>query len=263
MGSVIARINARACILSWLIGVCAPLQAVDLHQYVSRSINLARYDVPGWKGPRPAIGEFYPLGFSADGWFAYVHNREGDRIEDQSESCEHPPCDDGVSITNITCNGECVSDTPQSADDKCWCPIDTRVRDLARFGIQPLKNVEHGSFPLRIDSEVYSIRMITKENLIPSEAMRFDPTTHKSIPEPGFPGIQIFLESLSKGKKLLRVFDPNHEGIAPGTLRPVAWLRELQNPQYVIVMAYISNGKPSSVIFVPIGTDLKSGFGAN
>lgn len=246
----------------FLSGVYTGVFASGLEFYTAHSINLGKFDLTHWKGPKPSVPGFYPVGFSKDGWFAYVNNPSGDEITDEGASCATPPCHDGVSLINLDCSHEgCVSDAPAFRGDKCWCPIGFRVNDLTQFGIEPVGRIVHGVFPFAIDGDEYSIKIIFKEKLILSEAsLRIDPKTKQILPESMEAGTQVLFVSKKRGSKLIRTIANEHEGIQKGNIQPVAWIKDPFHQRVVIVVGYVDSGIPASVTFIPIGADLTSGF---
>lgn len=181
---------------------------------------------------------FYPLGFSKEGWFAYTGHSDGDE----------PPA--LFSLTNIRCEGgqECVSDTPSSKEDLCYCPTVRGMKDLSRFGIRPLPPLKHGSFPAKISDREYEIQLVEQKELIPSEA----------LPASFHPGVEVILVSKGQGKKTIDAFDYNHSGALAGSLRVAGWMATPDRDRILVIMGYkIAEAQQS---LYPISVDLKSGF---
>lgn len=237
--------------------------ADDLSLYVSRSFNLGHYDASGWKGAPLASEGFYPLGFSKDGWFAYVTHPSGDQVNEENEACPLPPCHDGVSLMNIRCDDQaCLSDSPGFDGDTCWCPTGAREPALAKFGIEALNNETGGTFPSSIHGETFSVSIVHDDKLISSEALKMDSHTHKLLPpEKGSPGTEVFLVSKKRGRKLIRTFDDQHEGVEPGSVQAVAWLSAPIPRRIVVVVGYVTaESTAPAVQYLPIGVNLASGF---
>ena len=113
--------------------------AEELSHWLGQSINMGRMDLSQWKWPTPSkIEKFYPLGFSADGWFVFSPGPGKDLIEYACASCPKPPCD-RISLVNLNCDPRCHTDTPADGNDKCYCPLNVVARGLKKFGVAPLK----------------------------------------------------------------------------------------------------------------------------
>ncbi len=234
-------------------------RADEMAHWLNRSFNMGRVDLSRWKWPKPLkIEKFYPLGFSADGWFAFSPGPGDDVIEFATGSCPKPPCD-RVSLLNMTCGGECYSDTPADDDDTCYCPMDVAAPGLKKFGVKPLKNPSSGVFPARIQGDTFHIDMVFKERAIFSAAM---------IPgkkqEPMFPATYLFLVSKKLGRQPIGHVDYNHSGIFPGTVRPAGWIRSPHEDRIVVVVAVgrdeTGDGYPTAIGFQPFFAHLKTGF---
>ena len=223
--------------------------------WTSRSTNLAKYDQSRWRGAAPLLtGQFYLLGFSKDGWFAYTGNKNGNGASYEKTG--------RVSLLNIQCvgGGECVTDTPVSKGDKCYCP-ETTARHLGRFHITRLRNPVSGLFPARIDDDDYDVEMVFKEKLIYSEAAPLP--GGPSGPE--FPGTEIYLVSKTRGRQLIQVVDHNHSGLAPGSIQISGWIKSPFEPSIVVVFGGVLNSGADSqgrmpVQFFPAAASLKTGF---
>ncbi|MGH9830837.1 MAG: hypothetical protein ACREDR_47125 [Blastocatellia bacterium] len=223
--------------------------------WTNRSTNLAKYDQSRWHGAAPLLtGQFYLLGFSKDGWLAYTDNKDGNGAPYEKSG--------RVSLLNIQClgGGECVTDTPTSKGDKCYCP-ETTANHLWRFHITRLRNPVSGSFPARIDDYDYGVEMVFKEKLIYSEAAPLP--GGPSGPE--FPGTEIYLVSKSRGKQLIQVVDHNHSGIVPGSIQIAGWVQDPFEQSIVVVFGGVLNSGADSqgrmpVQFFPAAASLKTGF---
>jgi hypothetical protein len=225
------------------------LSAKDLKPYVAASSNMGTYDFSQWKSEKPEVEGFYPLGISRDGWFAYLNSPTGDTIESTSDSCPKPPCHDGITLINLECSDwSCVRDTPASKEDKCWCPIDSRSKDLSKFQIQPFKQLSRGTFPATIDGKEVSIEIVFKKDLIPSESPR----------GPKSPGTEVYLLSKGKPKQHIRTFSYDHEMVLEGSVQAVGWIKDPHHSRIAVILGYIAQGdggKPE-VYFVPAGAEL-------
>ncbi len=101
-----------------------------------------------------------------------------------------------------------------------------------------------------------------QDHLIPSEGNGIDPKM-KNGPL-GSPGIQIFLVSKNRGRKLIRTLARDHEDVLQRSGRAVGWLLDPRGGRLVVIISYAQTtldrtGRHHSV-YIPIGSDLNSGF---
>ena len=229
-----------------------------IRYWTDKSVNLARYDKSRWQGTAPLlIDQFFLVGFSRAGWFAYTHDRNGNDPLD--------PKTGEVSLLNIRCAGagECASDTPSSNGDICYCP-ESPARRLGRFHIRRLENPRYGTFPARILDDDYDVETVFKEKVFFSEAARLpgDP------PGPEFPGTEIYLVSKTRGRQLIQTVDHNHSGIIPESIQIAGWIQSPYEQGIVVVFGGVVNdgGDVSGrypVRFFPAAANLKTGFNRN
>jgi hypothetical protein len=234
-------------VIALLLVVSSAVAQQKLGVGAFRSFNML--DTSLWKSAK-RTGGFYPLGFSADGWFAYTQHTGGDTIESTGPSCPHPPCRDGVTVVSLVCSDPCHGDSPSKKGDMCWCPIDARVSDLARFKIKPLAHAQHGRFPATIDGDDLSVEVEYKEKLIASEFAAVDPQTKRVLPQkPAFPGTAVFLVSQRSGRKQIKVLDHNHNPIVDRSVKVVGWIKSPSADRIAVVLGYLlrGHGEPPSI----------------
>lgn len=235
------------------------LGARDMDKFISRSnYNGCVYNLSAWHCKPAHLPNFIPLGFSEDGWLAWVSDPNGDVVTDKCMYCPDPPCA-GISLMNILCDPECVNDTPRHKGDRCYCPIGSTDRELKKFKINPMKGLESGCFPLKQSDDEFNVEFVYKKKLIYPEMII---PGEKYGPE--FPGTQVFLTSKKKGRKLIYIVNHNHGGFAPHTTQALGWLKTPFPGIIVVLLAggtdVNEDGNPTVVGQIPIGVDLSEGF---
>jgi hypothetical protein len=235
------------------------LGANDIEKFIATShYRGCDYNYSGWHCKPAHLPQFIPLGFSADGWLAWVSDPNGDVVTNKCTYCPDPPCA-GVSLTNIYCYPECVSDTPSHKGDRCYCPLGSTDRELRKFNISPMKGLESGCFPLKLGDDEFNVEFVYKKKLIYPEMIM---PGEKSGPK--FPGTQVFFTSRNKGRKLMYIVNHNHGGFAPHTIQALGWLKTPFPGRIVVLLAVGTDvnedGNPTVVGQIPVGVDLSEGF---
>jgi len=188
---------------------------------------------------------FVPLGFSKDGWFAFVSRASG---------AEGPP--EGAELVNLRCEStDCLTDAPSSAQDVCYCLFGAGAAELRKHKIAPFAQPpKQGVFPAAFGGDVLDIELVLIERGIPSEAH-----TPGKTQENEFPRTDVVLTSRLRGKKVIGSIDHNHADLAFGSAYPLGWLQSPHERRVVILVGGVQPS-PCALTIRPFWTSLDSGF---
>jgi hypothetical protein len=236
----------------------------EIDKWTNKTFDMKRYSLKRVYAPdETRIKEFFPIGFSKDGWFAYIDTLDtAEGVEPyDSNSQRLKPSDYKIDMINIECSHDCVSDAPSFKGDKCYCKYGVSAEILEKYKVQPLSNPVHGSFPAKLLGDVYDLELVYKERAIISERL-----SRAREVGPEYPETEIYLVSKKSGRKRIGSINHNHSGIYPG-VRPAGWLKNPFSDSIIVLVLcgtdvyfYGSNCHPAGFFFKPFGANLKEGF---
>lgn len=232
----------------------------EIKKWTDNSFNIKKLVTDRIMWPdKSRIKGFYPLGFSKDGWFAYSESSGEIELTEPQGGCSKLPCY-AIFIFNIQCEEKCSGDIDATAGKKCQCFFGVNLDDMAKFGIQPLKNPLYSTFPAQILDDELNIEFVFKEKAIYPEIKTRDKNW---VPE--FPETSIYLISQKYGRKKIGSIDHNHTGIIPG-VRPAGWIKSPFSHHIVILILCgryeydVDKGYVTTFFLRPSRAHLKHGF---
>ncbi len=187
---------------------------------------------------------FIPLGFSKDGWFAFLSGPSG---------AEEPP--QAAELVNIRCEDTpCLRDTPEDAQDRCYClfgagPDELRRRRIAPFAGPP----RQGVFPAAFGQDVLDVELVLVERGLPPVAL-----TPGQAPAPEFPRTDVVLTSTRMGRKRVGSIDHNHAGLVFGSAYPLGWIQSPHERRVVILVGAVQ--PPATLTVQAFRASLDRGF---